>query len=415
MDPLTQFVAVDLNPAATEDAHRQAVNDGFIDDQFAPLDLRSGPQAMAEMLGPIADENPEFAPTAEEIAAADGTELPPALASPAPVASPPVPPVAPQPEVFQYEDGSTVTVEKTSKGWCAMLVSGTKNERFYGRTKDELLTNVLAAKLHATRKINELSRKLKLTARSEAPAPQPQVQPQLRDLTADEIFEIKNLLSTNPALAFNQMFQKQTGMSLNQLVGLLEQGRHAKDELDSEATAKAFVAQNPDYYADPKWENYNAIVGYLSKNKLNKTLTETNQNEIMRDLIRGGQWTVENLQNAFEELSEDGLLLTDPNASPDQEEEEVPVIVPPAVPAPAPPAVPAAAPVTPPPPPDPRIAGRRVAQRVGLGIRASQTTTVPQEAATRPPSADELDNLSDTELQNLFSGVRRHAAQSARR
>lgn len=410
----TQFVDVDLNPAATEDAHRQAVADGFIDDQFAPLDLRSGPQAMADALSPIVDEHPEFAPTPEEIEAADGPAAPPQV----PVATPPA---APQPEVFEFEDGSSVTVQKTNNKWCAVLNTGNnKQERFFGRTKDELLTNVLAAKVHATRKINELNKKLKLTARPEPPVaqPQPEVKPNFRDLTADEVFEIKNQLAANPDLAFSNWFQKKTGLSLDQLVGIIEQGRHAKDELDSEAVAKAFMQQNPDYYADPKWENYTALVGYLSKNKLHKTLTTTNHDEIFRGLLRGGHWTVENLEEAFNELSEDGLLVMAPNAASDpeeEEEEETPQAPPPAPPAPPAPATPPAAPAPTTTPANPRIAGKRVGQRAGLGLRSSQTTVVRPPDTTQPPSADELDNLSDAQIQELFSGVRRVAAQSARR
>src|SRR5271163_1369830 len=66
----------------------------------------------------------------------------------------------PEPLVFDYEDGSSITLEQpelTGRGWRATADSGTGKppEVFYGKTKDELLQNVLVGKMNATRKINE--------------------------------------------------------------------------------------------------------------------------------------------------------------------------------------------------------------------------------------------------------------------
>jgi hypothetical protein len=381
-------------------------NDPFAtEDKFAQMDL-SSPNNLIDQLSPIVDEHPELAPTPEEVIQADG--------APAPVVVP-VPVVAvPDPEVHEYPDGSTVSLEKTNKGWCATLDSGGKApEKFYGRTKDDLLTNVLAAKLHASQHIRDLSKKIKLTARPEPQvSPQPQAQP--RQLTQAEIEEVKTQLATNPDLAFSNWFQKKTGLNPEELVSLVEQGRFAREELDSEGVAKAFMAAHPEYYPDPEFKNYLAIVGYLSKVKLRQTLDESSRdsvNNTMRQLIRGGYWTVEDLEEAYEELSEDGLLETVPDVQDDEEE----ITPPPAAPQPVPvvpvaPAKPAAPTST----PDPRIAARRVGQRAGLGIRESQVSRPPQETQ-RPPSDDELENLTDKELQELFSGVRRAASPSRRR
>ncbi len=388
----------------------QAIADPFTDEKFAQLDLSTGPKSMVEALSPIVDEHPEFAPTDEEVIVADGSGEPEPVTPPAPVVVTPA-----QPETYEYPDGSTVTLSKTSKGWCATLDSGGKApEKFYGRTKDELLTNVLAAKLHATQHIRELNKKIKLTAKPVAPTPQERPAPQVRNLTADETYEIKNLLTTNPDLAFSTLFQKKTGMTLEELVGLAEEGRFAKDELDSEAVAKTFMMAHPEYYADPDFANYLMIVGLLSKEKLGKTLDASSResvNATMKALIRGGHWTVENLEEAFDELSEAGLLVANPDASEDEDEEiplpvvpPQPVAVAPVVPKPAPPA-----PIA-----DPRIAGRRVGQRAGLGIRQNEVSA-PVPETPRSLSADEFDNLSDTEISDLFSGIRRAAATRPRR
>jgi hypothetical protein len=382
--------------------------DPFADEQFAQLDLSTSPKHLKDSLNTLVDENPEFAPTQEEVIAADGPAPEPVVPPAAPIA----PVVTPaQPETYEYPDGSTVTLEKTNRGWEATLNSGGKApEIFRGKTKDELLTNVLAAKLHATQHIRELNKKIKLTAKPETPVAVPQAK--LRSLTPDEVFEIKNQLVDNPDLAFDSWFQKKTGLKVEELVGLVEEGRFAKDELDSEAVAKSFMQGNPEYYADPEFNNYLTLVGFLSKEKLHRTMTndQPGVNEAMRDLIRGGHWTVQNLEEAFEELSEAGLLEMAPNV--EEEEEEIPspavppvapvAIVAPVVPVPVPPVPPA-------PPADPRIANTRRGLRAGLGIRESQVSTALPDTA-RPSSDDELDNLTDAEIQELFSGVRRVAA-----
>lgn len=383
--------------------------DPFADEKFSQLDLRSGPQSMAEALSPIVDEHPEFAPTAEEVIDADGAP------EPEPVVPVVVTPVVTreEPESFTYPDGSTVVVDKTHRGWCATLDSGGKApEKFYGRTKDELLTNVLAAKLHATQHIRDLNKKLKLTARP-VPAASVAVQPKSRQLTPEEVTQIKDELNNNPDLAMDIWFQKKTGLTLDQLMGLVDKGQHAQEELDSEAVAKSFMAAHPEYYRDPEYKNYLTIVAFLSKEKLNATMESTREgvSDAMRGLIRGGHWTVENLEDAFEELTQDGLLELAPDESEEEELAPRAIASPPVIAAVTPAVVPL---VIPTPTPDPRIASRRVGQRAGLGIRASEVSQPTQLDTTRPPSADVLDNLTDQELSDLFSGVRRAAAQKRR-
>src|SRR5579872_5177744 len=128
----TQFVPVDLNPAATEEAARrnadipQPVVDPFRDDLFAqPYQEPGNLQQELENIANEGKPQPEPAPAAPEPVAAQ----PPAEPEP-----------EPQPEVHAYEDGSKLTVEKTAKGWEATLdtgVPGSALEVFRGRTKDE--------------------------------------------------------------------------------------------------------------------------------------------------------------------------------------------------------------------------------------------------------------------------------------
>lgn len=393
-----QFVDVDLNPASTEDRQRQQVQpvvDPFVDEQFAPLDLRQTP--LADQLADLANQDPDQPPAPDLPGQDEPFEQP-------------APPAAHEPEVIQYEDGSALTITKNSRGWEAVLDSGSGNpEVFRGKTKDEMWTNIAAAKMHATRHIRDLNKKIKLTVRNEAPTrQQPPQQPlpqqhvqyqQPVQLTADDITEIKNQLSVNPALALDTLFQKQTGLTVAQLAALAKQGynegRASRSTLDMESIAKEFTGSHPDYVSTD--ENYYALIGWLTKYKLGRTLTKRNASEMMDALYEQGFFTVDNLDEAYEELVQDGFLEL---ATEEQEEEEEE----PATPAP------------PPPTQNPRIARVRVGPRAGLGIRARETTAATREpAANRPPSAEELDNMSDAEISQLFSGVRRVASQSARR
>lgn len=384
------YMPVDLNPAATEDRNRQnEPADPFSDDLFAPVDMRQEP--LGNHLAEIANQNPELAPPPPPDLPGQGEEEEPAP-----------PPASHEPEVITYDDGSVITIGKSNRGWKATLDSGTGNpEIFYGKTKDEMWTNLAAAKMHATRHIRDLNKKIKLTARPE-PVAQPPQRPtaaahEAHVLTADEIVEIKNQLGVNPALALDNLFQKQTGLTVAELASLARQGynegRASRAELDMESVAKEFCGAHPDYVTHD--DNYFTLVGWLAKYRLGRTLTSRNQNELMNLLYQNGFWTVDNLDEAFEELAQDGFIELASN-EPEQEEEEE-------------------QPAPPPPTPNPRIARVRVGPRAGLGIRTRETTAAREPAVNRPPSAEELDRLSDDDIQNLFSGVRRYASQSARR
>jgi hypothetical protein len=386
-----QFAPVDLTPS-DDPSNKVPPPDGFADELFAPLDVRPSPASFADQLGEIAEE--------EQL----GPALPDAEdAPPAPPAPPPAPAAPPAPEVIEYEDGSTLSIDKTGKGWRAVLDSGSGNpEIFYGKTKDEMWSNVAAAKMHATRHIRDLDRKIKLTARP-APALPPQTAqpvPQARPLTADEIFEIKNQLKDDPGLALDTYFQKRTGLTIDQLVGLANQGSLAKSELDNEATVRVFKSQHPEYLMLD--DNYKAMLGWLAKYKLGKTLTDKNQDEMMDAVCRAGAWTPESLDEAFQDLAQDGLLELEPGPS-DEDEPE-----PQAVPAPALPAQPAA------PAPSSRIANVRVGQRAGLGLRQRETVNVPRTGAPRPPSDEEFESMTDAEIAAQFAAVRRYASQTRR-
>ena len=366
------------------------VPDPFADDLFAPL----------------APNDPEgdFGDAIQQIANEEGVSLtetpePVAPEPPAPAASKP----ASEPQVYQYEDGSQVTIEHTSRGWRATLDSatGAPVEVFYGNTKDELLINLSAGKINATQKIRELNKKTKLGV---GPVDQPasavapivdSAEKSGRALTADEIFEIKTLLQDNPDAAIEKWFQAKTGLSVSELVKVAKTGKAASDELSAEAVSKEFVATHPEYV--PYEKNFEALIAWLCKYKLNQPLNGRDPNSRIEVLFNAGHWTAETLDEAYQDLVADGLLDLQ------VEEEPEPVAVPAASAAPAAPVLPAAAPTT----SNDRIVRERRprAGNANLGIRTSETVARTLEAAS-PPSVEELDNLSDSDVEKLLTGVR---------
>lgn len=306
---------------------------------------------------------------------------------PAPIAEPLPPPAATEddePVVTTLADGSVLTIEKTKKGWKGTVDIGTGTQQvYYGKTKTELIINVLTAQANATKKIREQSRQLKLGVSESAPVVQKVETAVGRKLTPDESLEIRTLFETDPDTALEKWFATKTGKTPAQLVAEAEEGRRASMDLAMESAAKGFIARNPDYYADPNFENYQAILGYLSKTKLRRALTKENGQEIAYLLVSNGYYTVETLEDAYTELKEDGLLLAAPR--------------PPKVTAPPTPA-----------PTEERIVRTETRPRAGYGISPSETTqTRPVE--TTPPSEIDFNSLSNEELDRLLAETTRLA------
>ncbi len=318
--------------------------------------------------------------------------------TPAVVETPPPPPEPEGPEVYQVEDG-TVTLEKEKGQWKLTLVNniGGNPQVFWGKTKDELLIFGMGkAQLNATAQIRKLNKKVR-----SAPSPGPSLPqapaPSVRQLTADETFEIKAQLESDPALALDNLFQKRTGLTVQQLVDLAQKGAQANMSLETEAVAREFVQRNPEYYSDSENHNFNELIKWLAKFKLNKIANETNAQELFSELWSTGNFTVQNLEEAFEDLTEDGKLV-----KPRLPKTPTPVEVQPEpVPAPA--------------TPSPRIVSTETRPRAATGIRSSDVTPVPNPAQPAAPTDDDLENQTDEQISALLAGVRKLKAQQARR
>ncbi len=289
----------------------------------------------------------------------------------------------PEPEEPQFtrnEDGSFFGMEKTPKGWKGTVNIGYGGSQdFYGKTKDELIRNILKAQFNASRKIREQNKKIKLGEPTLTETVQQAVQTVGRKLTADESFEIKTLFESDPDKALEQWFQKRTGSTPDELLNRANQGQQASNELKMEQANKTFLANNPTYYPDPNYENFNSLITYLAKHKLRRGRKTGDEQETLQALVDHGHYTAANLEEAFEDLTEAGLLLSKQQ------------------PPPAPPATPASD----------RIVRQETRPRAGLGIRPSETTQTRQPETQQPPSEKDLNKLTDKEIDELISQQRK--------
>ena len=294
---------------------------------------------------------------------------------------PPADDSTPEPLVFEYEDGSSVTIEQpelTGRGWRATADSGTGKpaEVFYGKTKDELLKNVLVGKMNATRKINELKRRALLDAPVNDPQPVQDPTPaQPNRLSANDVFDIKAKLEENPDLAMEAWFQKRTGKSLEELMAILESSQTKADNAQS-ASEDTAIAQilidwrdTSDYVNDDR--NRDAIIAWLLKFKARVSPARFSIESGLSYLYQGGHLTNENLDEAWDDLKEEGQAFLN-------------------TPAPAPAASNANR--------RPRNAGYNV--RSNGGTVATRTPQVPEKIT----QAD-LDRMTDDEIKTLYHGI----------
>ena len=322
-----------------------------------------------------------------------------------PAAEPPPAPEVDQPETMTLDDGTELTIEKEKGQWKGTATSptGGNSQVYWGKTLKELIFNTLKAQINATKKIREQNAKLKFR---DTPKPTQQPQPAAptqarRALTADETFEYSALLASDPEAAQDFLLLKTRGVTMDQLVTLAQQGarqgEYASNQLTAESVNKTFLANNPDYYPDDNWHNYTMVVKWLAKYKLGQNVDKVDDS-VLTKLITADVYTAENLEEAFRDLSDDDLLVKAPAKK---------------LPKPPPPVAVLNEPA-PAPRPDPRIVSQVTRPRASLGIGRNDITPVASPETPKAPSVEDLDNLSDSEISNLMSAVRRQRNLSRR-
>ena len=371
-------------------------------DPFAGnVDFSLRPEDAIDPDAPMLDIHPGLVP---DVVVVEGERAEEPAEAPAP---PPLPEPEPdEPETMELEDGTQLILEKERGQWKGTVASGSgagQPQIYWGRTKNELFFNLMKAQANATKKIRELNRKNKLAAPS-VPASQPVVPSQAsRVLTAEEIFEIKTQMESNPEEGFENLFKKKYGVSLDQIVQQAQRGAQAEANLQTEAVCREFLAKNPDWYNDN--QNFLTLVQWLAKFKLGKTVTSAIDG--MYELHYSGYWTTANLEEAFEDLSSDGLL------------NKAPVVRPPKTPPPVT--------VSQEPAPAPRPNSERIVQvttrpRAATGLQRSDVTPVAEPISPtalpaeehRKQIVNELDSASDDDVAKAWAAVRRQRVLARR-
>ena len=354
--------------------------DPWIDPDFPNVDFAAHREDV-ELADSIAEVDPQMHP--QVVTNVVRTPEP----EPEPVAVQPEPETEDGPEVFDLTGGGQGTIEKTKKGWCISIDVGVGGiQKFYGKTKTEAMINLAKGQANATVRIRELNRQVKLgpveTAEQKPTAPATITR---RELSADERVALNLKFQTDATSGIDEYFKARYGVTPDQLIEKANKGDLAARQLEMESAHNTFLAACPEYYPDAEYKNYARLVAWLAKNKLNRTLTEHNRDEIVNELLARGQYTAENLEEAFTDLHDSELLIEKPRA---------------VTPNPQPqPAEPAAATV----PKGERIVSTTTRPRAGLGIRTGEVTPTTPPAPPKALSAEDFEKLPDDVIEKLIA------------
>ena len=181
------------------------------------------------------------------------------------------------------------------------LGDGSGKQVFEADTYEQLSDILIEAQTHATKKIREQAFELKQSRRAKPELNLENTLPTYgtpKQLTTDEKFALSQELQNDPDAAFDKLLQAKTGMNAKQLADLgvgfarLESQRIAV-EID-----QAFLNDHQEDYL-PTLENATLIFKFLQDNNLGHSKA--------------------NLDYAFQELSEGGLLDAHNSVTPQQE------------------------------------------------------------------------------------------------
>jgi hypothetical protein len=179
-----------------------------------------------------------------------------------------------KPEVFRKEidlgDGSGVQV-------------------FEGADWKEVAEKLATAQMHATKKIREQNKVIKVEKTVEKAVEQ--------ELTADEEYLLSLEMQNHPGKTQKKLLEQTFGMPLAEIKATLARAKELELTQRAEAAANEFVQKHDEFYPCPK--NGAKIQAYMR--------------------THGLEPSVENLEKAFEDLSESGLL----EAKPEEVETEV--------------------------------------------------------------------------------------------
>lgn len=182
---------------------------------------------------------------------------------------------------------ATTTVEEQPKEFKVEidLEDGGGVQVFKAATQDELVEKLRVAQANATRKIRQQNEQLK-TLRTQAT-----VKPRYQEktITPDEEFIIGQEFATSPTKAFAKMFEAKTGMTLEEFRQNQAEVIEIREQNKAVRNAQEFIERHPEYVATAA--NAKKINAYIATHGLPNTL--------------------DSVEEAYENLVADGLLVTE--------------------------------------------------------------------------------------------------------
>jgi hypothetical protein len=168
------------------------------------------------------------------------------------------------------------------------LGDGSPPQVFKAATKDELIEKILNAQLNASKRIKELKAQNKQLQQKVEPDPaQPrQSLADPRQLTQDENLEITAELQSDPASAISKLLKAAVGAGPEEIREALATSRELKEKQAYHEIGSQFIATHPEYPITVP--NEKLMAQYIQKNNL--------------------AWTVKNLEIAFTDLVDAGLI-----------------------------------------------------------------------------------------------------------
>jgi hypothetical protein len=170
------------------------------------------------------------------------------------------------------------------------LGDGSGTQVFEGESPEDLIEKLANAQVHATRKIREQAAELKAKAN---PPAEPQSDP------ADDFLLAQEML-TSPTKAMQKAFEKMTGMKLEDFKNSQERLNAFQRGQEEFQAGKQFADSHPDFYGSEK--NAKRIEKWLR--------------------VEGLSATTENIEKAYSDLSESGLLEAKPSGTQDADTTE---------------------------------------------------------------------------------------------
>lgn len=165
------------------------------------------------------------------------------------------------------------------------LGDGSGVQVFSGETEAEVLDKLTEAQKNATIKIRELSQAKKRELKPDKREPLSEFKPRI--LSDMDIISLQNEIATNPASAFDKLFEAKVGATPDQFAKQAQLMSQVILQRQEEQDAVEFIAEHPDDYL-PCPENVRAIERFLQAEGINLTRN--------------------NLEYAFLHLKEEGKL-----------------------------------------------------------------------------------------------------------